>query len=799
MTKLRALSIAGFRGARFELPIDFTKNHCSISVYGENAAGKSTVTDALEWFLLGKVDHLWREDCKEEALRNVLLDPTGACEVSIQFSDAALNGTKTLSAALKTKVNNIAPEFLAYLEKIRGERIFLRHAQITKFIAETKSKKKEEIASIIGYQDIVAFRDAINGAANTLRRDSAYTAAKQLAEDAEANMFRLSKSVIATEEDLFKKATGLTAKFDIDIAISDDPSFDETLERLRSKISKPDSAKTALRLEQLKKDLGEFIGDVSNLISSKDAFLKKYNALAKDKKTVSQLNIEQFLAQGQEIIEGEHFLEEKCPFCLAPYSLKKLKKEVEARIEKIEHIRAHYDACEDLKGKFVAAITSAGTAGKRLATEYKDLAGFEKLLAAAPAVLELLRGWIKNTNARFGKFEVVEITQAEIDSLKKFSEVVQAHIGIAVKAIGVLKLTDKEKQIIETIEQMRDLRNQYRQYKKQSQSSRAYETQIRSLSAMFEKFVPVQNSALQSVLNKISADVGSYYAALHPKENVDQVRLRIVGEEGIEFEYHFHGKPTHPPMKYLSESHLNSLGICLFLASAKLFNKVNRFLVLDDIVTSFDLGHRRRLLRLIKDEFKDWQIILLTHEHLWFEMIKRELNQSAWLFNEMVWDLENGILIAPSAADWKELIAEKRKKYDVSNDIRKLLEASLKEICRALEVKMAFRFNDENEHRMSGELLSALHSTINSKCPSLKNSPIFGQLEGSNLVATIGSHDNPADKISGGDIDVAMGDIDALINLFLCGSCGKYVEAERTNSGQYKITCKCGKKELDWK
>ncbi len=216
-------------------------------------------------------------------------------------------------------------------------------------------------------------------------------------------------------------------------------------------------------------------------------------------------------------------------------------------------------------------------------------------------------------------------------------------------------------------------------------------------------------------------------------------------------------------------------------------------------MTSFDFGHRRRLLRLIKDEFSEWQIILLTHEHLWFEMIKRELKQGAWLFSEMTWDSENGILIAPNAAEWKELIAEKRKKYDVSNDIRKLLEASLKEICYALEVRVPFQFNDENEHRMSGELLSALRSTINSKCPSIKSNPIFVQLEGSNLVATIGSHDNPADKITGGDIDVAIGDIDTLTNLFLCGNCGKYVEADREIAGQNKITCKCGKKELDWK
>jgi|SRR5712671_4837866 hypothetical protein len=42
---------------------------------------------------------------------------------------------------------------------------------------------------------------------------------------------------------------------------------------------------------------------------------------------------------------------------------------------------------------------------------------------------------------------------------------------------------------------------------------------------------------------------------------------------------------------------------------------------------------------------------------------------------------------------------QKRKEHDVPNDIRKLLEASLKEICHALEVKLPFRFNDENERR----------------------------------------------------------------------------------------------------
>jgi len=101
-------------------------------------------------------------------------------------------------------------------------------------------------------------------------------------------------------------------------------------------------------------------------------------------------------------------------------------------------------------------------------------------------------------------------------------------------------------------------------------------------------------------------------------------------------------------MKYLSESHLNSLGVVLFLASARLFNRRSRFLVLDDVATGFDLSHRRRLLRLIKEAFSDWQVILLTHEASWFDMIKSELVPDGWLAKEVTCDGNDGIRIERS-------------------------------------------------------------------------------------------------------------------------------------------------------
>jgi hypothetical protein len=46
-----------------------------IAEYCESdVVNKSTITDAIEWSIKGRVDHLWREDCKEASLRNVLLN-----------------------------------------------------------------------------------------------------------------------------------------------------------------------------------------------------------------------------------------------------------------------------------------------------------------------------------------------------------------------------------------------------------------------------------------------------------------------------------------------------------------------------------------------------------------------------------------------------------------------------------------------------------------------------------------------------------------------------------------------------
>jgi len=687
--------------------------------------------------------------------------------------------------------------FQDLVEELRKEHLFLRHAQITDFVQSSKGEKRKVIASLIGYDSITDFRDVIQSTLSALQRDRQYTTAKLRVEEDKSKLLRLCGKLLTSPQSLYDQMNDELERAGFELRISDKASYLSAVQELRAKTNQEERIQKKLLLDELSRDIGTLRQRIAGL-EVKSASLSGYNDLVTERSIVGQIHLNDFLSSGVRVLDSAQVGDSNCPFCLTGYDLSKLRAEVQQRLQAIAHVTKKLEAASDIVEGLLTAISDTNAACDKFHMRYDKLGDHKKFCEA----IELLSSKIRASHAlvrdRLARNEPVVIPEDVLAELSTIDALAQKHQATVATQSDALKFTEYENRIIQLIERMRDLREAFYFYDLNSKIVASFETQILSLDAIFNRFVQVQSTSLQTVLDKISNDIGRFYQMLHPSENVDKVRLRIVGEEGIEFEYYFHGKPTYPPLKYLSESHLNSLGVVLFLASAKLFNRKSRFLVLDDIVTSFDLNHRRRLLRLIKETFCDWQIILLTHEAFWFDIIKKELVPDGWLAKEVICDAENGIQIEPSANDLIAFIAAKRQKFDVSNDLRKLLEATLKEICCALEVKVAFRYNDQNERRMSGELMSELRATVNRKCAELKGHEIFSHLEGSNLIATLGSHDNP-ETITGGDIDVALGDIAKLRSLFECQRCRRNVEAKNVVPGQNKISCKCGNKEIEWK
>ena len=140
---------------------------------------------------------------------------------------------------------------------------------------------------------------------------------------------------------------------------------------------------------------------------------------------------------------------------------------------------------------------------------------------------------------------------------------------------------------------------------------------------VFDVYQTKQKQDLAELLKHISHRVAEIYSGLHPGEDLAGVSIEPWTAKGVELAVEFHGSRQRPPHGVLSESHLNSLAISLFLAMAEHFNELLGFLVLDDVINSFDVEHRGRLAELLADGFSDWQLIILTHDQQFFEHLSR--------------------------------------------------------------------------------------------------------------------------------------------------------------------------------
>ena len=108
---------------------------------------------------------------------------------------------------------------------------------------------------------------------------------------------------------------------------------------------------------------------------------------------------------------------------------------------------------------------------------------------------------------------------------------------------------------------------------------------------------------VEDILDSITDRVEVLYSRLHPDEKVGNIRFLLDPEKraSLSIRGSFETQTNIPPQAYYSESHLDTLGICIFLALAERYASEDTFIVLDDVLTSTDQGHLDRFIELIHD------------------------------------------------------------------------------------------------------------------------------------------------------------------------------------------------------
>lgn len=100
----------------------------------------------------------------------------------------------------------------------------------------------------------------------------------------------------------------------------------------------------------------------------------------------------------------------------------------------------------------------------------------------------------------------------------------------------------------------------------------------------------------------------------------------------------FDGKRVTPSIKFndealdaphlsLNEARQSALALAIYFAGRKLcgettLSDVPKLMVLDDVIVGLDQSNRLPVLDLLADKFQDWQIIILTHDRVWFDMTR---------------------------------------------------------------------------------------------------------------------------------------------------------------------------------
>lgn len=148
---------------------------------------------------------------------------------------------------------------------------------------------------------------------------------------------------------------------------------------------------------------------------------------------------------------------------------------------------------------------------------------------------------------------------------------------------------------------------------------------LEAVSAAHESVRSSRHAFVNGVLQEISDEVGKLYERVHPGEGVGKIGMALDANRkaSLALKTSFQDSAAVPPQAYLSDSHLDTLGICVFLALAKKRAPSSTILVLDDVLASVDEPHVERLVEMIYQEAQAFRHVLVTtHYRPWREKLR---------------------------------------------------------------------------------------------------------------------------------------------------------------------------------
>ena len=806
---LTRLTVEGFRGINNEndpLNIGFRTDTVN-SVFAVNGIGKSSIFEALCYAIHGTIPKLQqlqtqerpqdyycnRFHSKNTATILVEFQPDdGTDSVAIRVDrDAGGNRTVTSPSGYAD------PE--GFLATLREAFALLDYRTFARFIEESPLERGRTFSALLGLAEYSDCRQALQAASDSrsLNTDleikvltTAVGAAQKAAQQALVALRSSYENVTGKPlEDIDKldecttEVTGALGNVELLKPHFAGKKLNEIdFEKIKMAIKTAEGGEERRELERTIESIGALETLAVHDLAAMATEQQKIGSLIDERDkllatTRGDLFKRLYESASEVISEGVWTEDEKCPLCES-----ELSSSISGHVN--EQMAQYADAA--------AKITEIRDTWQASAWK-KCLSAHE---TAAPLAVEPQN---RQRSVLDGRFSSGDISRDDMAAAVKWTSDLTGKVAGTLKAAQDRKealekeLPSSLVQLTEQVEYGRQFKDALKLYRDNQQEEAAHQARL-DIRARWKTFISKATAVFsdaEAILSKarikgIDAEYKSMFRDIMQVGDVVPDLRRADDREDLHVQLSdFHGQHRLSARALLSESYRNALAISVFLAAALKHSGAPRFVVLDDVTSSFDAGHQYFLMELIRSKLQQpqktdgLQFIILSHDGLLEKYFDRLGGTPRWHHNKLQGSPPMGAILhqAQGADRLKTTIVSLLSAGQISQAeplIRQYLEYKLQQIIRKVEVPVPIDFAIKDTSRMVSNCLDAITSAIelNKKAGTLVlDAQQVQDIDASHVPAIVGNWVSHYETGSGSSLSVpALGgvitSIDALAECF---------------------------------
>lgn len=708
MIKVDRIHIEEFRGIR---SLDLALNQENFAVCGPNGTGKSGVVDALEFALTGDISRLSGKgrgalSVKEHGPHVDSKDAPERARVTVEVTIPALKMKATIERSVKAaRAPIIVPDEPAIRAVFRNveqhPEFVLSRREIIKYVLAEPGERAKEVQALLQLDRLETVRATLQRIANACDRD--VRPLEQARTFASETLTRAMEITQPKSEAVLSAANRRRTVLGLPplLRLEGTTSLRDGLE------SGPASATVSIPKAQAQSDIaaardalnrlsGEQIAPT--LTSARDALER----LRADEAKLRDVERAGMLTTALKVFDGEH-----CPVCETAWDPEHFREAVKRQIQGLEAIAKKRARLEKLLlpiiHEFDRARSTLDVVG-RLGQALRPPLQTTKVLAC--------RDDLKRRTQHLQQFLPMADAIASLSSdsgLLRDALLEVAQVAVAVEKLPEPSERDAARDYLTIAdERLRAYRTAAAQHASAKQRAAVART-------VFDLYGQKTTAALEAIYKQVEKEFRKFYRAIN-EDDESKFEAHLTPSLGkLGFSVDFYGRGFFPPGAYHSEGHQDGMGLCLYLALMRhLLGEHFTFAVLDDVLMSVDVGHRREVCSLLKSQFSNTQFVLTTHDGVWMRHMRTaQLIKSKAGIELRGWDVDHGPAEWITEDVWAEIDGHVAK-----NDIRAAagllrfhLEHLAAELCDLLGGRVEFRGDGRYE---LGDLLPAAIGAMNS-------------------------------------------------------------------------------------